>query len=56
MGFSLGFSCCPYYQGVRYSRVSARRELAAVAGEKKSRGSTYTFVVSGVRRKQGRIG
>ena len=25
--FSLGFSCCPYYRGVRYSGVSARREL-----------------------------
>ena len=22
-----GFSCCPYYRGVRYSGVSARREL-----------------------------
>ena len=21
------FICCPYYRGVRYSRVSARREL-----------------------------
>ena len=25
--FCLGFSCCPYYRGVCYSRVSARREL-----------------------------
>ena len=25
--FFLGFSCCPYYRGVRYSGVSARREL-----------------------------
>ena len=25
--FCLGFSCCPYYRGVRYSEVSARREL-----------------------------
>ena len=26
--FCLGFSCCPYYWGVRYSGVSARRELS----------------------------
>ena len=25
--FCWGFSCCPYYRGVRYSGVSARREL-----------------------------
>ena len=25
--FCSGFSCCPYYRGVRYSEVSARREL-----------------------------
>ena len=25
--FFLGFSCCPFYRGVRYSEVSARREL-----------------------------
>ena len=25
--FCLGFSCCGYYRGVRYSKVSARREL-----------------------------
>ena len=25
--FCRGFSCCPYYRGVRYSKVSARREL-----------------------------
>ena len=24
--FSLGFSCCPYYRRLRYSRVSASRE------------------------------
>ena len=24
--FPLGFSCCPYYRGVRYSEVFARRE------------------------------
>ena len=26
--FCRGFSCCPYYRGVRNSEVSARRELA----------------------------
>ena len=26
--FCLGFSFCPYYRSVRYSGVSARRELA----------------------------
>ena len=25
--FFLGFNCCPFYRGVRYSEVSARREL-----------------------------
>ena len=25
--FCQGFSCCPYYPGVRYGGVSARREL-----------------------------
>ena len=25
--FFLGFSCCPFYRGVRYSEVSAKREL-----------------------------
>ena len=25
--FFLGFSCCPFYRGVRYSQVPARREL-----------------------------
>ena len=25
--FCWGFNCCLYYPGVRYSRVSARREL-----------------------------
>ena len=28
--FKRGFSCCPYCQGVRYSRVSPRRELIVV--------------------------
>ena len=28
--FALGFSCCPYYQGVRYSAMFARRELTVV--------------------------
>ena len=25
--FCQGFSCCPFYRGVRNSKVSARREL-----------------------------
>ena len=29
--FFLGFSCCPFYRGVRYSEVSARRELTVFA-------------------------
>ena len=29
--FCRGFSCCPYYRGVRYSGVSARRELTVDA-------------------------
>ena len=29
--FCLGFSCCPYYGGVRYSEVSARRELTVLS-------------------------
>ena len=33
--FCSGFSRCPYYQGVRYSGVSAKRELT-VLGEKKT--------------------
>ena len=28
--FFLGFSCCPFYRGVRYSEVSARRELTVI--------------------------
>ena len=28
--FCRGFSCCPYYRGVRYSGVSVRRELTVV--------------------------
>ena len=28
--FSQGFNCCLYYQGVRYSGVSARRELTVI--------------------------
>ena len=27
ISFYRGFSCCPYYRGVRYGGVSARREL-----------------------------
>ena len=30
MYFCRGLSCCPYYRGVRYSGVSARRELIVV--------------------------
>ena len=33
--FCRGFSCCPYYRGVRYSGVSARRELTVV-GEREN--------------------
>ena len=29
--FRRGFSYCPYYRGVRYSEVSARRELTVFA-------------------------
>ena len=28
--FCLGFSCCPFYRSVRYSGVSARRELTVL--------------------------
>ena len=28
--FCRGFSCCPYYRGVRNSEVSARRELTVI--------------------------
>ena len=34
--FCRGFSCCPYYQGVRNSEVSARRELTAILSNMKS--------------------
>ena len=31
INFCQGFSCCPYYRGVRNSRVSARRELTVLS-------------------------
>ena len=35
--FCLGFSCCPYYWGVHYSGVSARRELSVFTHDYSSR-------------------
>ena len=29
--FFLGFNCCPFYRGVRYNEVSARRELTVLS-------------------------
>ena len=31
--FCWGFSCCPYYRGVRNSEVSARQELTVNANK-----------------------
>ena len=31
--FCRGFICCPFYQGVRYSGVSARRELTVTGSD-----------------------
>ena len=33
----MGFSCCPYYRGVRYSGVSARRELTVLRLERQQK-------------------
>ena len=35
--FCLGFSCCPCYRGVRYSEVSARRELTVLRLERQEK-------------------
>ena len=57
--FCPGFSFCPYYRGVRYSGVSARRELT-VAGVDRSNvcnlflpGIQLLSVLSGVRKARG---
>ena len=39
--FCLGFSCCPYYPRVRYSRVSASRE-STVLGMLNSSHNNFT--------------
>ena len=46
--FCLGFSCCPYYRGVRYSEVSARRELTVLHGENVDKGKFISYGEGGI--------